>query len=384
MKKSFFITAVFTALIASMKASGITVDVYQGMQHGSNEEVLTADTANASSYGAVNKDSTARWIVTDSLFIDDSFLVAVPGQILVNGVNRNVSPVHTWRWRNRYELNYIHCYWDTNGHTYPYYPLHAKITIGFYYRTNQPGQVSNQHDNCTIGLWPAGWATLQLVGISGRGNNCYIRAHADTLLPPSGTKSTFSDTIRIDTSKTYWINLHHDADSAKCFAAVFDPETWHQVGSTVWAYSRPNKAMSRAKFGRCSAHGNSPNNESATWISHIMIDFTQGKFPLLPDTGSALHTRYEHSNEVHTDAPAVRVSAGTGQIEVRYDGKTPGPTSMALYGVTGKKVASIPARYDQAGLQVIRITAAGAPSGVYYLSIRRGGIVHLQKIILKK
>ena len=378
MNNSFFFICIFS-FISLINA--LSVDIYQPMLKGIHDSLLASDTAGVSSYGAFNKDSTARWIVTDSLFISDSFTVDVPGQILAGGVNRNVSPVHTWRWRNRYELNYIHCYWDTNAHTYPYYPLHKKITIGFYYRTNQPGQVSNQHDNCTIGLWPAGWATLQLVGISGRGNNCYIRAHADTLLPPSGTRSTFSDTIRIDTSKTYWVNLHHDADSAKCYVAVFDPETWQQVGPTVWAASRPNKAMARAKFGRCSAHGNSPNNESDTWISHIMVDFTEGRFPLLPDN---THVHQARSRGKHMNAPAIRASVKPGSVEVRYDCLVPGPISIALYGMAGKKVASTPVRYDRTGPYALLINTGGVPSGVYYLSINHGGTTHLLKIILRK
>jgi hypothetical protein len=46
---------------------------------------------------------------------------------------------------------------------------------------------------------------------------------------------------------------------------------------------KETKVRSYAHFGRCSAHGDWPDNETVSYFDHILIDYTNAAFPLLPD-----------------------------------------------------------------------------------------------------
>ena len=280
MKISILIIAGFIFLMAPANTAGITVDVYQGMLHGSNEEVLTTDTADASSYGAFSPDSNATWKFTDSLFISDSFAINCPGQIIVKGTNRNTTPKHTWCWRNKWPNNYGYCFFDTNGHTGNCLPLHNKMTVGLFLRTNQPNQVSNNHDILEFHCMYPGYAVLQEVGISGHKDTVFLRAHG-----PIDAHQT-SAPIAIDTSHWYWVTMHYDGIAGRISLAVYDPaNNWAQKDTAVFCTTYVKPVKSYFQMGIATDHGAYPDNDSRTWVAHVMIDYTNAAFPLLPDTG---------------------------------------------------------------------------------------------------
>jgi hypothetical protein len=73
--------------------------------------------------------------------------------------------------------------------------------------------------------------------------------------------------------------------------AVFDPDNgWAQVGETVIAESVPGSTVwSRARFGRCSPHGDHTSwaYETFSYFGNLLIDYTNAAFPLLPGNVSA-------------------------------------------------------------------------------------------------
>lgn len=75
-----------------------------------------------------------------------------------------------------------------------------------------------------------------------------------------------------------------DVDIYQNMASGNPGDGYSQVGKNVVAASvRGLTIRSSANFGRCSSHGNIPDNKTSTYLDHIMIDYTNAAFPLLPE-----------------------------------------------------------------------------------------------------
>lgn len=216
------------------------------------------------------------------MWVSHTYSKELPGTVIVNGINYNSSGTRTWRFRNREENQYAQISFSQNQWGAP---DHDRMTIACYYTTDQTDIFSNQHDN--IEMWEIQtFSVLQTIGNAGN-DPPYIRAHSCT----EGWVTTVSPTaIKVEPGKTYWVNLHHDGPAGLCKVAVFDPDNgFALVGDTAVANSVPGSTVrSRANFGRCSEHGDYPNNNTEAYFDHILIDFTPPVlFLLLPDsTGS--------------------------------------------------------------------------------------------------
>ena len=88
----------------------------------------------------------------------------------------------------------------------------------------------------------------------------------------------------ITTGKTYWLNLKYDGSVAQLLLAVFDVDNnYAQVGSTLICQSLYNGGHGGGcYFGRMDAHGNQANETTQAYFGHVMFDYTNGAFPLLP------------------------------------------------------------------------------------------------------
>jgi hypothetical protein len=257
-------------------AFAVEVDVYQHMVAGSVGEVLTPAIMNASSHGGCGA-VVAWWELYPGGFLwgSDQFVRQLPGRVLVGGVDRSVVSTRTWRFRNKYENNYAIVRFATNQWGYP---THPRMTVACFYTSEQTATVSNSHDTIEMG-GNTSFGVLQTI------DNLSIRAHSCT--QPGWVTTVSADKIMIAPGRTYWVNLHYDGVAGKVKVAVFDPDNgFAQVGTTVEADSVPGSSVfSRANFGNCSPHGNWPDNETSGYFSHILIDFTNAVFPLLPDLG---------------------------------------------------------------------------------------------------
>jgi hypothetical protein len=80
--------------------------------------------------------------------------------------------------------------------------------------------------------------------------------------------------------------LHFDGTAGKTSVAAFDPANgFAQVGNTIIADSTPNSTMAyKIQFGRGDNHGNNPTAKTQSYIGHILVDYTNGAFPLIPHT----------------------------------------------------------------------------------------------------
>jgi len=128
------------------------------------------------------------------------------------------------------------------------------------------------------------WVCMQTVGPEDDTGDDppYVRLHGhkqgDGNSPP----------IKVIPGKTYWINIHVSDDVIRL--AVFDPDkNYEKIGEVEeLGDSDELSASSSLKFGRKDSHGDNISWEESTfsYFQHIMIDYTEGKFPLLPDNVS--------------------------------------------------------------------------------------------------
>jgi hypothetical protein len=278
---------------------GVTVDIYQNMESGNDGDLLTPEIMNASTYGGIEGLDDPEWELDcdpedpdDGLWVSTSHARELPGIVTVNGINYSGESTRTWRFRNKYQRNRVAIMFGSERQ-WNHPPYHDRITIAAYFTTYQTSRFGNQHDSIVIGgpasseqMWGA-YCVLQTSGDYGY-DPPYINAHSAQAV---GDSTRSPDGVKVEAGKTYWVNMHYDGVAGECKVAVFDPDNnWVQVGDTVVADGIPGSQMkSQIKFGRVDSHSDWPDNETQSYFGHILIDYTNAAFPLLPVPDLALH-----------------------------------------------------------------------------------------------
>jgi hypothetical protein len=99
-----------------------------------------------------------------------------------------------------------------------------------------------------------------------------LRAHST---PSSGT--AYGEGIPVLPDTFYWVTVQYDSGNNRCSVAVFDPNTWQQVGPTSISPLDPAIQVRRFRFG---SNSHNLSTESYSYFDDILIDWTEGKFPL--------------------------------------------------------------------------------------------------------
>jgi len=85
---------------------------------------------------------------------------------------------------------------------------------------------------------------------------------------------------------------------------------------------------SYAHFGRCSSHGNWPNNDTNSHLDHILIDFSAGVFPLLPEICRNLRRRFRdrqyRTTVAHGGLMSTLAMPSSSEITDRPHSRVPG------------------------------------------------------------
>jgi hypothetical protein len=190
--------------------------------------------------------------------------------VIVGGVAYpGTGATRTWKFNDSSAKNFARV---TLGSSYP------RITVACYYTPGVTVRFWNQFDTIVMS-GNRGFAVLQTTKEDAKGP--YLRAHSCT----AGWITTFSPAhIAVVSGKTYWINLHFDGSAGKTSVAVFDPDkAFAQVGATVVADSVPDSTMKGGiNFGRADNHGNNRDAKTQSCFGHILVDFSNGAFPLIP------------------------------------------------------------------------------------------------------
>jgi hypothetical protein len=314
--------------------NAVTVDLYQNMENGGEGELLTTKAMDASSYGGyLANDSDVTWSLTGSMWVSTSYARQLPGIVTVNGKNYLGSGYRTWKFSDKYQRNFVTAQFGTER-KYNNPPYHDRMTVACYYTPGQTNVFSNNHDNIEVGypLLVNGipvYGVFQTTGDPAGGP--YFRIHTEL-------GSQVSDKIKIVAGKTYWINLHYNGVAGRCYAANFDPDNnWTQVGATVSHEAVPNsKVSNKVNFGRIDSHGDNTSwpNETFTYISHIMIDYTNAAFPLLPDISSANTDRMRPNGHASSQV-TIRVTRTS--VFATLPGQA-GDARLSIVNLAGKEV----------------------------------------------
>jgi hypothetical protein len=168
------------------------------------------------------------------------------------------------------QLNYVKC-------TLP--GRYSKITVAGYYATGVTIPWVQFDSINFLEATEGTWGVLQ-VETEDKGGP-YLRCHSAS----AGSKTTYSPThVKVTVGKPYWVNLHFDGNAGTVSGAAFDPiNGFAQVGTTMVAQSTAGaKIYGSIRFGRTAAHGNHPDAKSQSYFDHILVDYTNGAFPLIP------------------------------------------------------------------------------------------------------
>jgi hypothetical protein len=242
----------------------IPVDIYQNMESGNNGDPLTSLIMNASHHGPGTWTSTPG-----TLWVSGAHSRPLPGPILIGGtVYDEGDGSRSWTFLDAYQLNSVSL-------TLPSTP--ARVTVACYLTVGPTCLFWNQFDVLAFeGL--SIFSILQLRGDDAAGP--YLRAHSRI----ADATSTFSpDQIKVIAGKTYWVNLQYDGPAGKTRVAAYDPDNgFMQVGTVLVTDSTADAGIQYFSCGRCDSHGDNPDCTTRSYIDTIIVDYTNGVFPLLP------------------------------------------------------------------------------------------------------
>ena len=261
-----FWTMLFVVLVFQSDVIAATsVDIYQDMESGNDGDLLTPTLMNASSHGA-----GSTWSLTGGMWVSNDNARNLPGPVVVAGTTyAGTGATRTWKFNDNNANNFVRV---SLRSSYP------RITVACFYTPMVTIRFWNQFDTIIMS-GNLGFSVLQTTKEDVKGP--YIRAHSCS----AGWKTTFSpDHIAVKSGKTYWVNLHFDGTAGKTSVAVFDPDAaFAQVGTTVVAESVPNSTMKGGvNFGRGDNHGNNSTAKSQSCFGQILVDYSNGAFPLIP------------------------------------------------------------------------------------------------------
>ena len=282
---TFAATFLAALVIGSNIFAATPVDIYQDMESGNDDDVLAPAVMNASSHGGGK-----GWTATSGrMWVSTSHARDLPGPVTVGGVTYNgTGGTRTWKLNDNNCNNYVGVRLGSPCST---------ITLACYYT---PGVTNYCYTNDDVfRLIGGGWGVMQLQNPDKKGP--YFRAHACL-----GGNSGSPNAIKVQSAKTYWINLHYDGVVGKCFVAAFDPDgRFAQVGTTLMSPGIIGSTIGGSvECGRCDAHGNDAHNNTQSYFGHICVDYTNGAFPLLLSGGS---------DSTPPGAPVVRDGTGESQ-----------------------------------------------------------------------
>ncbi len=253
---------------ASEKA-GVVVDLYNPAQpSGKVGEACTAAMLQAnmksSGYSAV-------WSITGTVLCSEKYPRSFPAPLRIGGRDVRVVGTRCLEVPDSSKDNKAILIVEK-------YAKYAKQTIAAFVTPGGPYKEFRRFD--TIGGFGNPWFIAQT---SHKGGKVYFNSHGQ-----DDKRSTYGPLIAVKPGKTYWVNIHFDGVADMCKLSVFDPDNnYALVGTSDCVTGRsaahPTKSEALYKFGRGDgiAQG-SPGG--STFFSHIMIDITDGTYPLFPDS----------------------------------------------------------------------------------------------------
>ncbi len=121
---------------------------------------------------------------------------------------------------------------------------------------------------------------------------------------------------------------------------------------------------------------------SAHFTDPIQVDVLTGVVELSPPTVMEFSLAQNYPNPF--SATGGFAADGNTGTQIRYALQVSGFTSLRVYDVLGRKVATLVNEMKTSGSHVVTWDAAGLPSGVYYYQLRAGDFVATRKLLLAR
>ncbi len=247
-------------------ATPLPVNIYQDMESGNDSDLLTPTIMNASSHG----NQAWKWLgKSQMMWVATGHSNNLPGPVTVGGATYNgTGGTRSWAMNDNLDYTAVCCTFSP--------PASALgVTVACYYTPGLNQVIYHELDTLRLISPGKGWGVLE-TGITGKGVTV-INSHSAN---PAGI-TTRGPYINVVAGHTYWVNLHFDT-AGSCSAAVFDPANgFAQVGSVSTCDGQPGALMKEADFGRGDAVGKDKVT-SQSYFDQIVIDYTNGVFPLIP------------------------------------------------------------------------------------------------------
>ncbi len=324
----------------------LEVDIYQHVGSGTSGVQVSSVEMSASSIGGIHDLPAPDWepVVGNptnpysSVWVSSEFAQSLPGIVTVNGNEYSGLGENTWSVYHKWMKNYIDITFG-DERQWSHTPYHDSMTVSCFF---------------TPGTWfPSSNMFLDMIILSGTAtqNGTEPQYNYAVLSLQNGASET-TVTVSVHTEKgsgirislfsghTYWVNLQYNGPAGKGKLAVFNPDNeWSQVGETseleLQALSNPvnSQVRSRVKLGRCDTHADyTSDSNPQTYFSHIMVDYTNAAFPLLPDNVQIKNS----SNKNNTIIPQIKMYPNSsGRLSIQ--GIT-GRAMVEIFDLRGKRL----------------------------------------------
>jgi hypothetical protein len=391
-KNTLIISLVSPLLLAlTTVVHAVTVDIYITTESGSNGEVLTPQIMEGSTIGGIAGLPAPDWLLVNNMWVSTDFVRPLPGKVTVDGIDYTGLGTRTWKFSDLYKWNFVDIRYGEDREKVHPPPYHTKKTVACFYTPN-PDQFYGfgcTFDNIIIPVYNS-YAVLQTIGEATDGQSypgkIFMRAHGSKIVNGKWVGTVADTCILADPGKTYWVNLHHDGPTGVCKVAVFDPDDGYaQLGGISISECNPwdgYGAESRVAFGRADNHSDLDEwwDETFSYFSHIMIDYTEGKFPLLPDNVPIKN----FDDEQNTLTPKITVYPNPSGRNVIIQVRNTSPALIAgsklkIYDLSGRLVDELTSRNGKFVWDNSSISA-----GTYLLRLEGTGNYLSQRILLMR
>ena len=249
-----------TLVVTAPGGSTYSANILNDAEMGNIGDLLSVSVLNASTHGSGGSWSSSA---SSKFKIGNGSLGSFAVPVTVAGVAYTGSGSRIWDYDHTGDGEFV---------TYNFPTGNKKVSTGMFIK---PGP------NITWGDYDF----VHFQGVSGQdcviqyhdfsSPNHYIWSHSWT--PVTGTQ--YGVTINVTAGATYWMTLQYDSMAGTCSVALFNPTTFAQVGATSIAPLDTNVNLSKLTLG---AGGHGVTSNTHTYFDDLLIDWTEGKFPLLP------------------------------------------------------------------------------------------------------
>ncbi|OGE80312.1 MAG: hypothetical protein A2660_02180 [Candidatus Doudnabacteria bacterium RIFCSPHIGHO2_01_FULL_45_18] len=237
----------------------ILVDLYIDAEAGSPGEILTTSILNGATHG-----SGGVWsIASGSLFtVSASNLGVLARPVSVAGVVYDgIGDSQSWDYNHTIDKKSA-TYRLTNK-------THNKASLGAFFKIG-PQNTWGYYDFFIFsGYLSSGSCVAQLRDLP---SAPVLHSHSVTTSGPQAGAD-----IAVLPNVNYWITLQYDTINGLCSLAVFDPVTWQQIGATSISPMDTNIGLDRILVG---VNGHGATSPTHSFFDNIIVDWTEGKFPL--------------------------------------------------------------------------------------------------------